>query len=62
MTEIEKRFAHLLDSNPAFFHFVNDTFNDIAGATSPEDLAEFAFGSLEEAIEAYEKFKGKASD
>jgi hypothetical protein len=41
--------------NPAFLEFVNREF-DLAAAGSPlEDLADFAFGGLEEAIQAFER-------
>ena len=56
MKKIEREFEHLLNTDPSFFHFISDTFNDVAGQASTEDLAEYAFGSLEEALDAYRAY------
>ena len=53
MNKIEKEFERLLNTDPDFFYFISDAFNNAAGETSAEDLAEYAFGSLEEALDAY---------
>lgn len=42
----------ILDSD-SFFSFVNAKFSEVASEATIEELAEFAFGSLEEAIEAF---------
>ena len=43
--------------DPAFLEFLNGEFNGIAVNATTEELAEFAFGSLEEAIKAFDNYK-----
>ena len=38
-----------------FFEFVNREFDKTAAGASIEELAEFAFGSIENALEAFKK-------
>lgn len=45
------------ENNPEFFEFLNREFDKTAADATIEELAEFAFGSVEEAIEAYEQYK-----
>ena len=61
MKKVEREFEHLLNTDPNFFHFVSDSFNDAAGEASAEDLAEYAFGSLEETLDAYKTYKQQNS-
>jgi len=42
-----------------FLEFPNSEFNDVAVGATAEELAEFAFGSVEEAQNAYRALKGK---
>jgi len=44
-------------NNPDFQEFLNREFDRTAVVASMEELAEFAFGSIEEAAEAFEKEK-----
>lgn len=41
--------------NEKFFHFVSQEFNDVAREATLEDLAEFAFGSVQEAVEVFKE-------
>lgn len=41
-------------NSDAFFSFVSKEFDEVAGEATLEELAEFAFGSLDEAKEAFE--------
>ena len=41
--------------NPRFFEFVNEEFRRTLRHATLEELAEFAFGSMNEAIEAYDE-------
>ena len=41
--------------DPDFQEFLNREFDHTAVGATMEEIAEFAFGSVEEAIEAYEK-------
>ena len=45
------------DNNPDFFYFVDREFRSTAEAATIEELAEFAFGSVEEAVEAFKQSK-----
>ena len=47
----------LYENSPDFREFLNREFDHTAANATIEELAEFAFGSIEEAIEAYEKHK-----
>jgi len=42
-----------LIENPDFFDFVNREFEKTGNIATMEELAEFAFGGLQNAIEAY---------
>jgi hypothetical protein len=44
-----------LVNNVKFQEFLSRGFDSVAVCASVEELAEFAFGSLEEAIEAFEE-------
>jgi len=51
------------ESNAEFLEFLNRRFNETAAGATMEDLAEFAFGSFDKAVGAFENFKGpKQSD
>jgi hypothetical protein len=50
MTEIPGKYA----DDPAFQEFLNREFDKMAVLATMEELAEFAFGSVEEAIAAFE--------
>lgn len=41
--------------NEDFFHFVSQEFNDVSRHATLEELAEFAFGSEQEAVEAFKE-------
>ena len=41
--------------NEDFFHFISQEFNDVAREATLEELAEFAFGSEQEAVEAFKE-------
>lgn len=41
-------------NNPKFQEFVNQEFDSVASNSTLEELAEFAFGSMEEAIKTFE--------
>ena len=58
---IAEAFDLLLDEDEAFFYFIDDEFRSVVGQSSAEELARYAFGSLEETIEAYAKFKQRNS-
>jgi len=45
------------ENNPDFLEFLNREFDHTAVDATIEELTEFAFGSMEEAIEAYEQYK-----
>lgn len=45
--------------NEDFFYFVSQEFNDVAREATLEDLAEFAFGSVQEAVEAFKENQDK---
>jgi len=45
------------ENNPEFLEFLNREFNKTAVHATPEELAEFAFGSFDEAVKAFEDFK-----
>ena len=48
----EKEYEKILD-DPDFFYFVNNEFENTAVHATIEELAEFAFGSIEEAIDEF---------
>lgn len=51
------------ENNPEFLEFLNRQFDETAVESTIEELAEFAFGNLYEAVDAFENFKGmKQSD
>ena len=45
------------ENNSEFLEFLNREFDKTAVDATIEELAEFAFGGIEEAIEAYEQYK-----
>ena len=51
---MEDKSQKLVD-NAEFQEFLNREFDSVAAWASVEELSEFAFGSLEEAIEAFEE-------
>ena len=54
MEEMPKRY----ENNPEFLEFLGREFDKTAVHATIEELAEFAFGSIEDAIESYEEYKG----
>ena len=50
-------FKKYLD-NEDFFHFVSQEFKDVSRHATLEELAEFAFGSMQEAVEAFKEKSG----
>ena len=56
MTDTEKEFSRLLDEE-LFYGFINDSFDSVASDAPIEDLAKWAFGDLEAALEAYKNFR-----
>ena len=51
MNELPDKFTN----NPEFREFLNREFDHTAANASMEELAEFAFGSIEAAITAFKK-------
>ena len=49
--------AKLYETNPDFLEFLNNEFEKTTVSATVEELAEFALGSLQEAIEVFEKRK-----
>ena len=47
----------IYENNPEFLEFLNRVFDKIAVDPTMEELAEFAFGSVDAAIEAFEESK-----
>ncbi len=45
------------EDNPDFLEFLNREFDKTAVDATVEELAEFAFGSFDEAVEAFEESK-----
>jgi hypothetical protein len=45
------------ENNTEFLEFLNSEFDNTAAYATTEDLAEFAFGSVDAAVEAFEKQK-----
>ncbi|MFH1370394.1 MAG: hypothetical protein ABII09_03805 [Planctomycetota bacterium] len=45
------------DENPEFLEFLTREFDTTADSATIEELAEFAFGSLGTAVEAFKKSK-----
>lgn len=48
--------------NSRFVEFLMREFDKTAEYASYEELAEFAFGGMEDAIEAFEEFQGKSKN
>ena len=46
-----------IENNPAFQEFLNREFDKTAVHATMEELAEFAFGSFDDAKEAFEQYK-----
>jgi len=55
MCEKTKKYSN----NPVFLEFLNREFDHTAVDATMEELAEFAFGSMEEAIEAFNQRRKK---
>ena len=53
---------HKYQNNPNFQEFLNREFDHTAVDATMEELAEFAFGSLDKAIKAYEDNRRKMED
>ena len=47
------------ENNPEFLEFLNREFDKTAVDATFEELAEFAFGSIEEIIEAFNQWRKK---
>lgn len=45
------------ENNPDFQEFLNREFNKCSTNATMEELVEFAFGSVDNAIKAFEEFK-----
>lgn len=45
------------ENNPIFFEFLNREFDRTVAHATMEELAEFAFGTIDDAIEMFEKQK-----
>ena len=55
--------AEQYENNPNFLEFLNREFDKTAVHATMEELAEFAFGSIEAAIEAFEeRIKNESSN
>jgi len=53
MAQIQDKYA----DDPEFQEFLNAEFNKTAVCASMDELAEFAFGSFDEAVKAFEEYK-----
>jgi superoxide dismutase len=51
--------AEQYENNPDFLEFLNREFDKTAVDATIEELTEFTFGSFDEAVEAFEKYKGQ---
>jgi len=51
------RKAQNYENNPDFQEFLNREFNKTVIHASMDELAEFAFGGFDEAVQAFEEFK-----
>jgi len=49
------------ETNSDFLEFLNSEFDETAVNATVEELADFAFGSLQEAIKAFEKRRSDES-
>jgi len=49
--------AKQYENNPDFLEFLNREFDHTVIDTTVEELAEFAFGSMEEAIKSFNKWR-----
>ena len=47
------------ENNPEFLEFLNREFDKTAVDATVEELAEFAFGSMEDAIESFNQWRKK---
>lgn len=45
------------DENPEFLEFLTREFEQTATSATIEELAEFAFGSIDDAVKGFEEFK-----
>lgn len=54
-----KNQAEQYENAPEFLEFLNGEFDHTAAHATMEELAEFAFGSLEEAIKAFNQRRKK---
>jgi hypothetical protein len=45
------------DENPEFLEFLTREFDTTAASATIEELAEFAFGSIDDALNAFEESK-----
>jgi hypothetical protein len=45
------------DENPEFLEFLTREFDATANSATIEELAEFAFGSIDHALKGFEEFK-----
>lgn len=45
------------DENPEFLEFLNREFNQAATNATIEELAKFAFGSIDDAVKTFEELK-----
>ena len=53
MLDLSEKYA----DNPEFQEFLNAEFNKTAVCASMDELTEFAFGSFDEAVEAFKEHK-----
>ena len=54
-----KFFSPRYADDEAFWEFVNREFDDTAASATLEEMAEFAFGGVDEAVLAYERIKAR---
>ena len=54
-----KFFSPKYADDEAFWEFVNREFDQTAAGATLEEMAEFAFGGVDEAVLAYERMKAK---
>lgn len=55
MAQIQDKYA----DNPEFQGFLSREFDKTAVGATMDELAEFAFGSFDEAVKAFEEYKRK---
>jgi len=56
---MKQEYIQTIITDPQFLNFLDKEFRATAHHATIEELAEFAFGSVEEAVERYDKLREK---